>query len=70
MAIVRHLVELHGGTVSVASAGKNQGAVFTVSLPVAVRPSPGTNPALEPRQRRGPLDLVSGDVESQDGIRF
>jgi len=37
MAIVRHLVELHGGSVSVASAGKDQGTTFTVSLPVAVR---------------------------------
>ena len=41
MAIVRHLVELHGGAVSVASAGKNQGVVFTVSLPIAVRPAVG-----------------------------
>ncbi len=33
LAIVRHLVELHGGTVTVASAGADQGATFTVSLP-------------------------------------
>ncbi len=33
LAIVRHLVELHGGTVAVASAGADQGATFTVSLP-------------------------------------
>lgn len=35
LAIVRHLVELHGGAVSVESTGENQGAVFTVALPVA-----------------------------------
>jgi signal transduction histidine kinase len=34
MAIVRHLVELHSGTVHVASAGENQGATFTVRLPI------------------------------------
>lgn len=34
LAIVRHLVELHGGTVSASSAGANQGATFTVRLPV------------------------------------
>jgi signal transduction histidine kinase len=33
MAIVRHLVELHGGTVRADSAGENQGATFSVSLP-------------------------------------
>jgi signal transduction histidine kinase/CheY-like chemotaxis protein len=33
MAIVRHLVELHGGTVRAESAGENQGATFTVRLP-------------------------------------
>ncbi len=37
LAIVRHLVELHDGTVSVKSAGENQGAVFTVELPISVR---------------------------------
>jgi signal transduction histidine kinase len=33
MAIVRYLVELHGGTVQAQSAGENQGATFTVHLP-------------------------------------
>ncbi|HLM00633.1 MAG TPA: PAS domain S-box protein [Pyrinomonadaceae bacterium] len=34
LAIVRQLVELHGGTVSVTSAGAGRGAQFTVSLPL------------------------------------
>jgi signal transduction histidine kinase len=34
LAIVRHLVELHGGSVSVASPGEGQGATFTVQLPL------------------------------------
>ena len=33
MAIVRHLVELHGGTVSVESAGEGKGATFRLRLP-------------------------------------
>lgn len=34
LGIVRHLVELHHGTVAVSSAGEGQGATFTVRLPV------------------------------------
>jgi PAS domain S-box-containing protein len=33
LAIVRHLVELHGGTVQAESAGEDQGATFIVRLP-------------------------------------
>ncbi|MDP3719916.1 MAG: response regulator [Acidobacteriota bacterium] len=33
MAIVRHLVELHGGTVSAESAGEGKGATFRLRLP-------------------------------------
>jgi CheY-like chemotaxis protein/nitrogen-specific signal transduction histidine kinase len=35
LAIVRHLVELHGGDVSARSAGTGKGATFTVRLPLA-----------------------------------
>ena len=34
LAIVRHLSELHGGTVAVASEGKDKGATFSVKLPL------------------------------------
>ncbi|HEY9795910.1 MAG TPA: PAS domain S-box protein [Leptolyngbyaceae cyanobacterium] len=34
LAIVRHLVELHGGAVQADSPGEGQGATFTVTLPL------------------------------------
>jgi PAS domain S-box-containing protein len=34
LAIVRHLVELHAGTVEATSAGRGQGATFSVRLPL------------------------------------
>ncbi|MBD2102420.1 CHASE4 domain-containing protein [Leptolyngbya sp. FACHB-261] len=39
LAIVRHLVELHGGTVQADSAGEGQGATFTVKLPLRAKDS-------------------------------
>jgi len=35
LAMVRHLVELHGGTVRADSAGLGCGATFTITLPIA-----------------------------------
>jgi signal transduction histidine kinase/ActR/RegA family two-component response regulator len=43
LAIVRHLVDAHGGSVSVASGGPGRGATFTVSLPLG-----STDAAREP----------------------
>ena len=39
LALVRHLVELHGGSVTVESAGTGRGATFVVTLPVGARAS-------------------------------
>ena len=45
LSIVKNLVELHGGSVRVKSAGENQGATFVVSLPVMmVDPAPNESP--------------------------
>jgi CheY-like chemotaxis protein len=35
LAIVRHLVELHGGAIKADSAGVGEGATFTITLPLA-----------------------------------
>src|SRR5207248_8693615 len=38
LTIVRHIIELHGGTVNAESAGEGRGATFTVTVPAAIVP--------------------------------
>ncbi|MBN3994431.1 MAG: AAA family ATPase [Nostoc sp. NMS2] len=45
LAIVQHLVELHGGTVQAESLGEEQGATFTVRLPCLQNQSKGIKDA-------------------------
>jgi len=60
LALVRHLVELHGGTVSAESAGPGLGATFTVLLPVRAVDRPPEPVSRETRP--GPhAPFVSGE---------
>lgn len=63
LAIVRHIVEMHGGTVHVASAGEGHGATFRVRLPLMIVHPEGLEPRREhPRtERREPLTSL-GDL--------
>jgi CheY-like chemotaxis protein/anti-sigma regulatory factor (Ser/Thr protein kinase) len=45
LALVKHLVELHGGEVTAASEGAGRGSIFTVTLPLAML---GATTAAEP----------------------
>lgn len=49
LTIVKNLIEQQGGTVAVESAGRDRGAVFTITLPLAAasRPSADATPAVE-----------------------
>ena len=60
LAIARHLVEMHGGTVTAESAGVDQGATFTVKLPLMIVQPAASTPREHPlTARRDPLqDLV------------
>lgn len=49
LTLVRRLVEMHGGTINVASAGLGTGSDFVVRLPLAT-----LKPALPVEQRSGP----------------
>jgi CheY-like chemotaxis protein len=58
LAIVRHLVELHGGSVVASSPGVGQGTTFTVKLPLAeAEPS---DPARERRPVKRGANLLQG----------
>jgi signal transduction histidine kinase len=48
LPLVKGLVGLHGGSVSVASDGPGCGSTFTVRLPLAEEPAPGTGASLRP----------------------
>jgi PAS domain S-box-containing protein len=47
LALVRSLVELHGGTVTASSGGLDQGSEFTIRLPRAALPAPAPEPLRE-----------------------
>ena len=57
LAIVRHLVELHGGTVHADSAGEGSGATFTVRLPLTPAPELA-------KKRRPELETLRADEEA------
>jgi CheY-like chemotaxis protein len=56
LAIVRHLVELHGGAVEAASPGEGQGATFRVWLPLAPHGPPS-----------GAAEQIIGDTAGDEG---
>jgi PAS domain S-box-containing protein len=51
LAIVRHIVELHGGTVAAESRGPGQGATFSVELPMALELAVRTPVSIEDSPR-------------------
>jgi PAS domain S-box-containing protein len=83
LAIVRHLVEMHGGTVSANSEGEGKGATFTVSLPIAPvyqvdssvgRVHPGARDLLPPNDVTDRLDdleilVVDDEADTRELLR-
>jgi len=67
LAISRHLVELHGGTIHAASDGEGKGATFRVTLPLVM---PATEPQREPARGSQRTEPRCGDttLARLDGI--
>ncbi|MDT7781475.1 MAG: hypothetical protein QOC99_3987 [Acidobacteriota bacterium] len=62
LAIVRHLVELHGGTIQAYSAGEEQGATFTVKLSAVPVREAGMVEGLRSVSMNGKLPADSSSV--------
>jgi PAS domain S-box-containing protein len=74
LAIVRHLVELHGGTVQVESQGENRGATFTVRLPLIQQPSESRQDTRDIESSSNLNDVkilvVDDDADTREFIAF
>jgi CheY-like chemotaxis protein/anti-sigma regulatory factor (Ser/Thr protein kinase) len=76
LAIARQITELHGGTVHANSLGENQGATFTVILPLLLETSEITlNMDAPPSSQALPLQnlsilVVDDEPDSRDFIAF
>ncbi|HEX5055023.1 MAG TPA: ATP-binding protein [Gammaproteobacteria bacterium] len=64
LSIVKHLVEMHGGTVRASSPGDNQGATFSIHLPLTVvQRKPQYPERLHPKALHpGPRDFKAPDL--------
>jgi CheY-like chemotaxis protein len=76
LAVVRHIVEMHGGSVHADSAGRGKGAVFTVRLPIpaltgaAGKRTPDAQDALPPiRLDEVRVLVVDDEAEAREVLR-
>jgi PAS domain S-box-containing protein len=67
LSIVKHLVELHGGSVRVKSPGEGLGATFIVALPISVIRTEDT--ARHERPSFSDVDVTSIELPSLAGVR-
>ncbi len=67
LAIVRHLAELHGGSVRVTSEGQDKGSTFTITLPVSLIVNADTETFKE--ESNGHKELENFDYKL-DGVRI
>ena len=70
LALVKGLVEMHGGSVAAASAGVDQGATFTITLPLqASGPLEAHRPRAEPRRTVRRVLIIEDNADAADSLR-
>jgi signal transduction histidine kinase/ActR/RegA family two-component response regulator len=69
LAIVRHVVEMHGGSVSAHSKGLGQGSTFRVTLPLTPSCAPGPSPARQAPPRQD-TQRPAAEEPSLEGLRI
>lgn len=69
LSIVRHLVELHGGTIEAASLGEGQGATFTIRLPLQTNLQENAVAAPAPVVSPEQPELLTDNIPSLEGVR-
>ncbi|HEV2665260.1 MAG TPA: PAS domain S-box protein, partial [Blastocatellia bacterium] len=72
LAIALHIIELHGGSISASSPGRDQGATFRISLPLALtsRPPQVGSRRLEPEATRTKVRKGPEECQRLDGVRI
>ena len=70
LALVKGLVELHGGTVAARSAGLGRGSVFEVRLPLVEAEISATLPAEKERSRRRRILVIEDNVDAADTLHM
>ncbi len=71
LAISRHFIELHGGTITAESLGENQGATFTVKLPITLAQSQPCSGSGSPESKPDLLNVKILVVDDeQDNLDF
>jgi two-component system CheB/CheR fusion protein len=69
LALVRTLVELHGGTVTGASPGRGAGSTFTVRLPLVALSSSSSPGAATPATRRRRVLIIEDNEDTGEMLR-
>jgi CheY-like chemotaxis protein len=71
LALVKRLVELHGGSVRGESAGPGKGSTFTMSLPLSAATASTAAPEQRPKGDRAPKKvlIIEDNIDAADTLR-